>query len=162
MVHLHFFVIIHSPMDGIASKVTLGRKCLRHALLLTNVVPTPLAGLTVLIRQQKKAKSPKRSASAGAQTAARGRSILKYSTAEVSSCITSTERPRNIHVIFVIVVLTEGFDAPIHPKFINRAFPWPASVRASALFSFKGLCCLIKFLYPWPKTVCYYFTLGDL
>ena len=51
MVHLHFFVIIHSHMDGIVSKVTQGQKCLRHALLLTNVVPMPLAGLTVLIRQ---------------------------------------------------------------------------------------------------------------
>ena len=51
MVHLHFFVIIHSPMDGIVSKVTRGLKCLRHALLLTNVVPMLLAGLTVLIRQ---------------------------------------------------------------------------------------------------------------
>ena len=51
MVHLHFFVIIHSHMDGIVSKVTQGQKCLRHALLLTNAVPMPLAGLTVLIRQ---------------------------------------------------------------------------------------------------------------
>ena len=108
MVHLHFFVIIHSHMDGIVSKVTRGQKCLRHAFLTTGVVLMPLAGLTVLIRQQKKAKSPKRSASAGAQTAAVGPSILKYSTAEISSCITSEERPGNIHVIFVTVVLTEG------------------------------------------------------
>ena len=38
-------------MDGIVSKVTRGQKCLRHALLLPNVVPMPLAGLMVLIRQ---------------------------------------------------------------------------------------------------------------
>ena len=117
MVHLQCFVIIYSHMDGIVSKVTRGQKCLRHALLLRNVVPMPLAGLTGLIRQQKKAKSPKRSASAGAETAASGRSILKYLTAEVSSCITSKERPRNIHVIFVIVVLTEGIKVFEFPFF---------------------------------------------
>ena len=104
-------------MDGIVSKVTRVQKCLRHALLLQDVVPMPLAGSTVLIRQQKKAKSPKMSASAGVQTAADGPSILKYSTAEVSSCITSTERPRNIHVIFVIVVLTEGIKVFEFPFF---------------------------------------------
>ena len=51
MVHLHFFVIILSPMDGIVSKVTQGQKCPRHAFLIPNVVLMPLAGLTVLIRQ---------------------------------------------------------------------------------------------------------------
>ena len=51
MVHLHFFVIIHSHMDGIVSKVTQGQKCLRHVFLTTDVVLMPLAGLTVLIRQ---------------------------------------------------------------------------------------------------------------
>ena len=122
-------------MDGIVSKVTQGQKCLRHALLLTNVVPMPLAGLTVLIRQYKKAKSPKRSASAGAQTAALGPSILKCSTAEISSCITSEERPDNIHVISVTVVQTEGFDVLIHPK-LNCAFLWQTPAKASNHLSF--------------------------
>ena len=62
-------------------------------------------------------KVTKRSASAGAETAASGRSILKYLTAEISSCITSKELPRNIHVIFVIVVLTEGIKVFEFPFF---------------------------------------------
>ena len=54
------------------------------------------------------AKSPGRSVSAGAQTAALGPSTFKCETVGITSFITSVERLQNIVALFATVALTEN------------------------------------------------------